>query len=232
MSELYNFIISCENGVNEEVLSKKFSHLKKIDLAMALNDLITNGEIEFKKSKGELVYFVKKKDKHDFESMILNILEKSGSTGLWLKDIKIKTNIPHNLLLKILKAMELSQKIKSIKSLNNNRKTYILYDVEPNVEVTGGIWFTNNDVDMEFIDKLMDIINRFIKDKQKTTDEQAIVKITDLATPEQIFYFLNNTKILEVKMTLDDCQTLINAMVYDGKIEKIDFREKIYLRAL
>lgn len=45
------------------------------------------------------------------------------------------------------------------------RKIYMLYHLEPSVEMTGGPWYTDNELDSEFIKLLCSACLRFIRDR-------------------------------------------------------------------
>jgi DNA-directed RNA polymerase III subunit RPC6 len=62
-------------------------------------------------------------------------------SGIWTKDLKIQTNLAQPQLTKILKTLESSRLVKSIKGVAHpSRKLYILADIEPAREITGGAW--------------------------------------------------------------------------------------------
>ena len=54
-----------------------------------------------------------------------------------------------------MKNLEKKLLCKSIKPINNkNRKIWLLYDMKPSEEFTGGIWYKDNEVDNELIEAL------------------------------------------------------------------------------
>ena len=38
----------------------------------------------------------------------------------------------------------------------------MLYDIEPSVELTGGAWYTDQEMDTDFIDQLSEQVHKFI----------------------------------------------------------------------
>ena len=166
---------------------------------------------------------------HEYEQLVITAVERAGSTGLWLRDINIKTNIPHNLLLLILKNLENSKKIKSIKSIKNNRKTYILYDILPDEDLTGGVWFSNNDVDSIFVNKLMDLIYKFIYKKEEA---HTLNKINTLVRTTDVLNYIKSTRISEIDLTHSDINIIIDCLVFDMKVERFTVVDGIALRSL
>ncbi|CAI5520297.1 unnamed protein product, partial [Closterium sp. Naga37s-1] len=76
-------------------------------------------------------------------------------TGIWTRDMKTRTNLQQPQITKIIKTLEGRKLIKAVKSVNNkSRKLYMLYELEPSREVTGGAWYTDAEFDAEFISAL------------------------------------------------------------------------------
>lgn len=62
--------------------------------------------------------------------------------GLWTKDMKMRTNLPQPHITKILKTLENRKLVKSVKSVSNpGRKVFMLFELEPSRELTGGAWW-------------------------------------------------------------------------------------------
>lgn len=61
--------------------------------------------------------------------------------GIWTKDLKHKSNLQQPQVAKILKTLESRKLVKSVKSVTSgNKKLYMLFELEPSREVTGGAW--------------------------------------------------------------------------------------------
>ena len=231
VKEIFDFIETRPNGVTEDDLLVKFSKYNVDTVKFLLQELIESQKLELKQKNGKVIYVVKFIDQSNYENLILSLLEKSGPKGLWIKDIRIKANIPYNFLVKILKKLEQEQLIKSVKGINTNKKTYILYDIEPDKEVTGGIWFTNNDVDLSFVNNLMEIIYQYILKRQALNNNKTdILCLSDLATIDTIYNFIITSNILEVKISKNEVKILLETLEYDGRIETINYNteEKYY----
>ena len=62
-------------------------------------------------------------------------------SGIWTKDLKFKTNLQQPQITKILKNLEQRSLVKSVKSVSNaSRKVYMLFELDPAKEITGGAW--------------------------------------------------------------------------------------------
>ena len=55
----------------------------------------------------------------------------------------------------LMKKLEKKGLIKSVKSINaKNRNIWILSELDPSEDITGGIWYRNNEFDKDLIDAL------------------------------------------------------------------------------
>jgi DNA-directed RNA polymerase III subunit RPC6 len=78
-----------------------------------------------------------------------------GQKGTWIREIKAKTSVHKTSLDKILKTLESRKLIKAVKTIaNKNRKVYMLYDMMPSAEITGGPWYSEQEFDHAFVESL------------------------------------------------------------------------------
>lgn len=62
-------------------------------------------------------------------------------SGIWTRDIKMKTNLGQPQVNKIIKTLEGRTLIKAVKNVNNpSKKLYMLAELEPSTDLTGGAW--------------------------------------------------------------------------------------------
>lgn len=67
-------------------------------------------------------------------------IEESGNRGIWINEIKNKVEFKNTAIInRILKKLDKKGLIKSIKSIQKNRKVWMLMEIEPSTEVTGGL---------------------------------------------------------------------------------------------
>jgi DNA-directed RNA polymerase III subunit RPC6 len=89
--------------------------------------------------------------------LVYQIIQSSGNSGIWTKELKQKSNLPQTQISKIFKTLEARKLIKAVKHVaQQNRKVYMLYELEPSREITGGAWYTEHEYDAEFINVLRD----------------------------------------------------------------------------
>ncbi|AFN83826.1 DNA-directed RNA polymerase III subunit C34 [Encephalitozoon romaleae SJ-2008] len=230
MKSVLDFIRSRPEGVVEEDLSLEFPKMSKVDIARELNECLKRQEISLFRDKGVLYYKPSPVNIDDYELTIYNLVSQSGNEGVWLKVIKDKTNMPHNLIGKVLRSMESKRIIKSVKCLKNNRKVYVLYDEVPSEEITGGIWFQDNDVDAECVTRVLEIIQLFLE--KRLNGNLELPEYEDNPALEEIMSYVKNLNILSVPLRAEDLETLVDILVFDGKVEKLHSGSVTRYRAL
>lgn len=50
------------------------------------------------------------------------------------------------------------------------RKIYMLEGITPSIELTGGPWYTDNDLDTEFIERISLLCHKFVKELVSDVD--------------------------------------------------------------
>ena len=108
---------------------------------------------------------------------------------------------------KSLKVLESRKIIKCVHAVNaKTKKVYMLYEIEPSRELTGGAWYSGTELDE-------DLIN--------TLQEQCFIFISQrgYASPEAVHAFMQETGIFKVELRVDDVITVLNTHVFDGLVE-------------
>ncbi len=121
----------------------------------------------------------------------------------------------------------------------------MLYELQPSLDVTGGPWFTDNELDVEFIRSLLVIIWRYVGEKsypnafkphatQKKDKEGVEVEQTPpiqqsythnyvgYATIPEIQQFIVGSHITTVDLTVHNIRSLCEVLVYEDKFERWD----------
>lgn len=167
------------------------------------------------------------------EALIYFHIEESGREGIWTKTLHNKTNLHHNVIARCIKSLEAQRYIKQVKSVKHpTRKIYMLSSIEPSVEMSGGPWFTDSEIDTEFIDNLVNVIWRFAVSlsfpsafKNLATgkvQESYPSNYRGYPTVSKIHNFVVDSGITSVELTVGDIRSLCEVLVYDGKLERVD----------
>lgn len=227
---------------NQEQL-QEFLHISSpTDLLMIAQELINRKLVKLVKQGDELKFQAislseasKIISMSEDEAMIYSYIEASGREGIWTKTIKAKTNLHQHIVVRCLKALENQRYIKSIKSVKHpTRKIYMLYNLQPSIEVTGGPWFTDSELDTEFIDSLLTVIWRFVASKTYPTAFQGPSQNnnvfqctypsnhTGFVNLDSIIEFITSNNITNIELAINDVRSLCDVLMYDDKLELIN----------
>ncbi|KAJ3036714.1 34-kDa subunit of RNA polymerase III (C) [Rhizophlyctis rosea] len=159
------------------------------------------------------------------ERVIYTHVKAVGNKGIWIKDIKTKSGLHQKVVTDVIKSLEKKSVIKSVKSVKNpTKKLYILFELEPSVELTGGAWYTDQEMDMDFIDQLSTQIYKYIRanstPKQNPTSLFSHTSTTYPTLP-QIHKWVKSSGITSVDLSTTDVQMLLDRLEFDGKITRV-----------
>ena len=101
------------------------------------------------------------------ERLVYQIIEDAGNKGIWIRDIRIKSNLPQQQTVKTLKTLESKKLIKSVKSVQQGlkKKVYMLAELTPDESVTGGAWYSDQDFESEFVEVLNQQCLKYLQQK-------------------------------------------------------------------
>jgi len=206
------------SGVREGDLAEMLEGQMTVqERAEAINELLSQRKIEIFKRGDSLVFArVREEQAAKFKGLstedmlVYQIIQHAGNAGMWTKELKQRSNLPVPQITKIFKTLEARKLIKSVKHVaQQNRKVYMLYDLEPSREITGGAWYTEHEYDAEFINVLREQCVKFICSK-------------DRVTLEEVSDFVRSSKLSHVELASEDVLQIVNTLVYDGKIDAIE----------
>ncbi|EWC43587.1 hypothetical protein DRE_01474 [Drechslerella stenobrocha 248] len=207
-------------------------------LMETVNELLGLGYFKTLRRGDVFVYRVVTKDAVDRlrtlssdEAMVYQHIESSAREGIWTKTLKTRTNLHQTVLTRCLKTLEGQRMIKSVKSVKfPTRKIYMLAELTPTIEVTGGPWFTDAELDADFINALLVAVERFVASrsfpKQRAgAGAGGIVPFeagyTGYPTLSAITTWVKNSSLTEVDLTEVDIKALLDVLIYDGKLERV-----------
>ena len=129
------------------MLLSHFPQWKMENLLNHLNPLSGN-HLEILTIKGKPVFravdseeVLKTHDLTENQKIIYHLIKAAKNKGIWVKDIKAKSGLHSQLVMADIKTLEKKLLIKSVKSIKSpTKKVYMLYDLDPSVEITGGAW--------------------------------------------------------------------------------------------
>ncbi|KAJ3186501.1 34-kDa subunit of RNA polymerase III (C) [Gaertneriomyces sp. JEL0708] len=160
----------------------------------------------------------------DEERIIYRIVKEAGNTGVWVKQLKERSGLHAKLADTVIKGLEKKNVIKWIKPVKTPfKKTYLLFELEPSTELTGGAWYTDNEMDIDFIEQLSLQLHRYIVKMSFPKTPNAIypASYTNYPTASQVHKFLSKSGLINVPLSLEDVKQILDRLYYDGKVVKL-----------
>eukprot|EP01084_Bolivina_argentea_P295373 508495_1 len=236
MDQFIEFALTSSDskGVNDAVIKKGMGERAFEALGPIFNLLLFENRMVLKQgTDGSLWYkvlekqeAVKFKDLGPEQMMVYQVIEKAGDKGIWTRDIKNQTNIQQQSLNKALKILEQRNLIKTVKSVTSrSKKLYILADIEPNKDITGGPWYTDQEFDHAFIEVLSSVVVEIVERAQYSQQPN---QLFCGATLEHISKKIEERGICNVPLLIEEVELVVKCLVYDHKLEERKIRDETY----
>ncbi|EFN85335.1 probable DNA-directed RNA polymerase III subunit RPC6 [Harpegnathos saltator] len=219
-------------GISDKDLATELPDLQPFQRAQIINKLLTQGCFELLKQGESLFYRLKDLSKtkavkgaDNEEKIVYTIIEEAGNKGIWIRDIRFKSNLAPTQLNKILKSLETKKCIKAVKSVAaSKKKVYMLYSLEPDRSVTGGAWYQDQDFETEFVDILTQSCYTYLNAKATEAKNckhgPIVTRNMSFVSSKDVHKYITHSGVSKVVLSVEDIEMLLNALVYDGKIEK------------
>lgn len=197
-------------GISDKDLAIEMPDLPPVQRAQIINKLLSQGYFDLFKQGASLSYRLKDPSKtkvvkgaDNEEKIVYAIIEEAGNKGIWIRDIRFKSNLMPTQLNKILKSLETKKFIKAVKSVAaSKKKVYMLYNLEPHRSVTGGAWYQDQDFEAEFVDILNQQCYRYLEQKREKMKSGSSGPITaknmTFASSKEIWKFISDLGISKV----------------------------------
>lgn len=194
-------------GLSNSDLSELLPNISVEDRVASINKLLQQGHLEILTKNNSLIYRIKRnsapKGADNEEKIVYSIIEEGGNKGIWIRDIRVKSNLLMTQLNKILKNLESKKLIKAVKSVTaSKKKVYMLYNMEPDRTVTGGAWYQDQDFESEFVDVLNQQSLRFLQmrleNAKKLNEGPLATKKMSCCSVKQVHTFISELGISKV----------------------------------
>jgi DNA-directed RNA polymerase III subunit RPC6 len=213
------------NGISNGQLKEKFK-TEYPQLAPIINALTQESRLTMSQvpGTGELSYVLQSSEQASkFEGldrntrMVYSVIERAGNMGLWTKDVRLQTNIQQQALNKIFKTLENRRLIKPVKSVTAKaKKLYMLYDLIPSKELTGGVWYSDLEFDHEFISELRNFIMHCVR---RLNGGRGV-------TVADIQHTLIEKNVSKINLSEEEMEQLVQTLTYDYMIEECGENEQ------
>uniref|UniRef100_A0A7N8XEE4 DNA-directed RNA polymerase III subunit RPC6 n=1 Tax=Mastacembelus armatus TaxID=205130 RepID=A0A7N8XEE4_9TELE len=220
------------HGITDQVIQNDLPHLEPQQRAMAINKLLSLVSLTMSLLSPLsllflfLLFFSKMKGSDNQEKLVYQIIEDAGNKGNKpsVRDIRFKSNLPLTEINKILKNLESKKLIKAVKSVAaSKKKVYMLYNLQPDRSVTGGAWYSDQDFESEFVEVLNQQCFKFLQSKAEVARDSKqspmVQRNSSFATSHEVWKYICELGISKVDLSMDDIETILNTLIYDGKVE-------------
>lgn len=206
-------------GISNSALKKKFDNATYLQLAPVINELVQQSRLQMSKlTDGELFYSLLSDEVaskfHGLDAsarMVFQCIERAGNMGIWTKDVRIQTNIQQQALNKIFKALEARRLIKPVKSVTaKSKKLYMVYELTPSKELTGGVWYSDLEFDHEFISELRTFLMHCVR-RLNSGRGVTLAEIRDKMV---------QANVSRVHLNLEEIQQIMQTLIYDYLVEQ------------
>lgn len=208
-------------GASNKVIQGEFPKAEeKPLLVQVINELSKSSKLQMSKSgAGNELYYTLVADEVAQKyigldvsaKLVLQCIEKSGNSGIWTKDIRMQTNIQQQALNKVFKQLEQRCLIKPVKSVTAKaKKLYMLYELTPSKEITGGVWYSGLEFDHEFISELRTFVMHCVR---RLNSGQGV-------TLSEMKRKMEQAKVSRVELSLEEVKQLVQTLVYDNYVEE------------
>lgn len=190
------------------------------ELLPIVNEMLNEQELTLWQSEtsGNMVF--KYQDRTQFRGLdaeqllVYQRIEDSGNKGIWTRELRLRTSIKQQRLTKILQLLESRKLVKPVKAVTaKNKKVYMLYDLVPSRDVTGGPWYSDQEFDFEFVEAL----RQFLMKTMKAVE----LKKRRGASLRELALEIKNSAVFSVDMSEEDVATIVNVLRYDDLVEEV-----------
>lgn len=234
-SALYRAAQAAPGGIiTQDQIEIQFKNEEVGDRLNAVNGLLRKSLLSAQSLGGTLQFSATAKAEASMmgkldenETLVYSHIKDSRNEGIWTKQLKSRTNLHQTIINRCLKSLEQKQLVKAVKSVKYpTRKIFMLFGLTPSIELSGGPWYTDNELDTGFINELSMAILNFIRSKSfpKNGQSRALFPTThtsQLPSANSIHSYLRNSNLTETELEVEHVVSLLDILVYDEQIEKI-----------
>ncbi|WFD22198.1 34-kDa subunit of RNA polymerase III (C) [Malassezia equina] len=222
------------NTLTGNELETRFADVPIEEQLLAINGLLKKNLFNAQKGPSGIQYVAVSKGEASIlgamdsnELIIYNHIKEAKNEGIWTKLIKARTNLHQTVMTRCLRLLEQKQLVKSVKSVKfPTRKIYMLYDLTPSIELSGGPWYTDNELDTGFIHELSMACLRFIQAKTWPKDGRSSAlypasQTQNLPTAHSVYRYLKGARLTDTELEPEHVVALLDLLIYDNEVEKI-----------
>jgi DNA-directed RNA polymerase III subunit RPC6 len=213
-------------GMGQDELFAELQNPPQDELIKVINSLSSKGRLRmFQLADDQTMYqVVSKRDAAKFQGLkqednvVYQLIEQSKSAGIWVRELKFKSGLPVKTINKSLKTLMTRKLIKAAQSAQGKyKRVYLLYDIEPGKDVTGGPWYDGAEFDQEFFDAVytscLQCITHHYQESGIGVGAQKVCEV------------LGSAGIFTVQCTPRDIASVLVSLYFDRLVEPVPDQE-------
>jgi DNA-directed RNA polymerase III subunit RPC6 len=139
---------------------------------------------------------------------VYKLISDANTQGIWAKELSTKSKIPTGTLARLTKTLEHRKLIKQITPAQyRSRKVWMLYELEPASELSGGSWYKDGQIDSELITRL------------RSATYQYISNCSEPVTAEDVQRFLATQSL---SRSIESIESIIRTLVLDRELTMLE----------
>ncbi|XP_063726132.1 DNA-directed RNA polymerase III subunit RPC6-like isoform X2 [Symsagittifera roscoffensis] len=214
-----------------------------VQVLSTVNKLLAKGHLQLlQNAEGDIIYKYKEKvpvasgsggvgkgtgvSLSKEEQLVLQIIAEAGTSSIWNRDIRTKSNLSIIQVNKVIKVLEAQSLIKEVKGASGRKKMYILYDLELDLNQCRSPWVNlEGEAEVEFIRIVLDQCERCLQErsdqaKEKYPDDSITRHHACFVSIAEIASLIKGLNVSKVDLKPQDIEALMDLLVYDSKAEK------------
>ncbi|KAJ3127621.1 Arabinose-proton symporter (Arabinose transporter) [Nowakowskiella sp. JEL0407] len=218
-------------GISVDDIVERFSEtLDRKGVTDIVNEMSGKQMVDFVQMKNNKVLLrAKHRDERtkglsQNESIVYNYISGVGDKGIWIKDIRSRSAMHFKVVDEAIKVLEKKSLIKAVKSVKfPTRKIYMLNHLNPSVELTGGVFYSEGDLDTEFTGMLVQFCHQIIYQTSFPDSESIFPSYhSDYMTVDEVLKTLKSSKIVkDTNLSRDDVKMILDILEHSEKVYRI-----------
>ncbi|VDO29427.1 unnamed protein product [Haemonchus placei] len=228
--QIYKIVETAADGMDTDTISTLTAAIPALDRQNAINNLLVSKKLIIAKTSGGALRLkvntnTQLSGASEEEQAIYTLIEDSKRKGIWIRELRDGSGLSQIQLRKVLKSLEQKKLIKNIKAVGTTKKCYMLYDLEPDTSLTGGTFYSDQQLDAELIHTLVNVCIGYIHSRRKQAtdnhpDDFSMQKELSCVRPQEIADFILEKRVLNVTITVEDVERILEVAILDGAIER------------
>ncbi|KHN70720.1 putative DNA-directed RNA polymerase III subunit RPC6 [Toxocara canis] len=232
-SEILALLESHPDGVTNEELLQMTASIEGRVRGETVNTLLSSGKIEMLPGTKQGSFSLRIRrgtqiaDASPEEQLIYSLIEESDKMGIWIREIRSRTGLSQAQVRKALKVLEQRKLVKSVKAIGTSKKCYMLYDVEADESLTGGAFYSDQQLDSQFVQTLVHLCVSMLQanSKRKLSEESHVgdpyaARECSFVRSSEVAQFVRDKGVCRVQLSVADIESILSVAVLDRSIER------------